>query len=174
MPFGSWILLRGSEKNAIISPLAEVYDLNADLPEVAQQQIPDKGGYLRKVIPFFIADTKAQVILGGCSSFKARSHRLLAVGEKSGNDSAQIWLRDGDDCRGVAVGGDDLPDRAPPPSGPPIMGCMVCSGKCTIVPFLNRPFESEIHGTVIFTQFCCVLLVTWCYRVFLSCYLPPK
>ena len=43
MPLGSWILLRGSEKKAIISQLAEVYDLNADLTEVAQQQIPDKA-----------------------------------------------------------------------------------------------------------------------------------
>ena len=43
-----------------------------------------------------------------------------------------------------------------------------------LVPFVNRPFESEIHGTVNFTQFCCVLLVTWCYRVLLSCYLRPK
>ena len=42
------------------------------------------------------------------------------------------------------------------------------------VPFVNRPFESEIHGTVNFTQFCCILLVTWCYRVLLSCYLRPK
>ena len=42
------------------------------------------------------------------------------------------------------------------------------------VPFVNRPFESEIPGTVNFTQFCCVLLVTWCYRVLLSCYLRPK
>ena len=42
------------------------------------------------------------------------------------------------------------------------------------VPFVNRPFESEIHGTVNFTQFCCVLLVTWCYHVLLSCYLRPK
>ena len=73
MPLGSWILLRGSEKKAIISQLADVYDLNADLTEVAQQQIPDKGGYLRKVICFFIADTKAQVILGGCSSFTAKN-----------------------------------------------------------------------------------------------------
>ena len=46
--------------------------------------------------------------------------------------------------------------------------------KTTHVPFVNRPFESEIHGTVNFTQFCCVLLVTWCYRVLLSCYLRPK
>ena len=44
----------------------------------------------------------------------------------------------------------------------------------TFVPFVNRPFESEIHGTVNSTQFCCVLLVTWCYRVLLSCYLRPK
>ena len=44
----------------------------------------------------------------------------------------------------------------------------------THVPFVNRPFESEIHGTVNFTQFCCVLLVTWCYRVLLSCYLRSK
>ena len=28
------------------------------------------------------------------------------------------------------------------------------------VPFVNRPFESEINGTVNFTQFGCVLLVT--------------
>ena len=72
MPLGCWILLRGSEKKAIISQLAEVYDLNADLIEVGNQQIPDKAGYLRRVIPFFIADTKAQVILGGCSSFTAK------------------------------------------------------------------------------------------------------
>ena len=80
MPLGSWILLRGSEKKAIISELAEVYDLNADLTEVAQQQIPDKGGYLRKVISFFIADTKAQVILGGCSSFTAKTPQPPFVG----------------------------------------------------------------------------------------------
>ena len=73
MPLGSGILLCGSERKAIISQWAEVYDLNADLIEVAQQQIPDKGGYLREVIPFFIADTKAQVILGGSSSFTAQN-----------------------------------------------------------------------------------------------------
>ena len=54
----------------------------------------------------------------------------------------------------------------------------VCKPACAtiamLVPFVNRPFESEIHGTVNFTQFCCVLLVTWCYRVLLSCYLRPK
>ena len=42
------------------------------------------------------------------------------------------------------------------------------------VPFVNGPFESEIHGTMNFTQFCSVLLVTWRYRVLLSCYLGPK
>ena len=45
-------------------------------------------------------------------------------------------------------------------------------GSC--VPFVNRPFESEIHGNVNFTYFCCVLLVTWCHRVLLLCYLRPK
>ena len=45
---------------------------------------------------------------------------------------------------------------------------------CVLGPFVNRPFESEIHGTVNFTYFCCVLLVTWCHRVLLSCYLRPK
>ena len=45
-------------------------------------------------------------------------------------------------------------------------------GNC--VPFVNRPFESEIHGTVNFTYFCCFLLVTWCHCVLLSCYLRPK
>ena len=73
MPLGSCILLRGSAKKAIDTQLAEVYDLNADLIELAQQQIPHKGAYLRKVIPSFIADTKAQVILGGCSSFRAKT-----------------------------------------------------------------------------------------------------
>ena len=43
-----------------------------------------------------------------------------------------------------------------------------------LVPFVNRPFESEVHGTVNFTYFCCVLLVTWCQRVRFSCYLRPK
>ena len=42
------------------------------------------------------------------------------------------------------------------------------------VPFVNRPFESEIHGTVNFTYFCCFLLGTWCHCVLLSCYLRPK
>ena len=42
------------------------------------------------------------------------------------------------------------------------------------VPFVNRSFESEFHGTVNFTYFCCVLLVTWCHCVLLSCYLGPK
>ena len=42
------------------------------------------------------------------------------------------------------------------------------------VPFVNRPFESEIHGTVNVTYFCCVLLVTWCQRVRFLCYLRPK
>ena len=42
------------------------------------------------------------------------------------------------------------------------------------VPFVIRPFESEIHGTVNFTYFCCFLLVTWCHCVLLSCYLCPK
>ena len=51
-------------------------------------------------------------------------------------------------------------------------GAGLGSGPC--VPFVNRPFESEIHGTVNFTQFCFFLLVTWCYRVLLSCYLRPK
>ena len=49
---------------------------------------------------------------------------------------------------------------------------VIVASRC--VPFVNRPFESEIHGTVNFTQFCCVLLVTWCYRVLLPCYLRPK
>ena len=44
----------------------------------------------------------------------------------------------------------------------------------TNVPFVNRPFESEIHGTVNLTYFCCVLLVTWCHCVRFSCYLRPK
>ena len=42
------------------------------------------------------------------------------------------------------------------------------------VPFVNRTFESEIQGTMNFTTFCCVLLVTWCHRVRFSSYLRPK
>ena len=42
------------------------------------------------------------------------------------------------------------------------------------VPFVNRLFESEIQGTLNFTYFCYVLLVTWCHRVLLSCYLRLK
>ena len=134
MPLGSWILLRGSEKKAIISQLADLYDLNADLIEVAQQHIPDKGGYLRKVIPFFIADTKAQVILGGCSSFTAKNP-TATVYWLCGENRATImhefacgmgviveeWLWAGMTCPIVR-----------PPSGPPIMGCMACTGKCTM------------------------------------------
>ena len=40
-----------------------------------------------------------------------------------------------------------------------------CPPRLLYVPFVNRPFESEIHGTVNFTYFCYVLLVTWCNRV---------
>ena len=120
MPFGSWILLRGSEKKAIISQLAEVYDLNADLIEVAQQQIPVKGGYLRKVIPFFYSRHQGAGHFGGSllvHGQKPRSRCLLAVWEKSGNHPPRIGLRDGGDCRGVALGRDDMPDRAPPDYG---------------------------------------------------------
>ena len=42
------------------------------------------------------------------------------------------------------------------------------------VPFVNRPFEWEIHGAVNFTTFCSVLRVTWCHRVCFSCYLCTK
>ena len=50
-----------------------------------------------------------------------------------------------------------------------------CKHVCIrFVPFVNRPFECKIHGTVNFTNFCCVLLVPWCYRVRFLCYLHPK
>ena len=66
------------------------------------------------------------------------------------------------------------PDVVPKPPFPPgSFGQTFHSHHCN-VPFVNRPFESEIHGTVNFTHFCCVLLVTRCYRVLLSCYLRPK
>ena len=39
------------------------------------------------------------------------------------------------------------------------------------VPFVNRPFESEIHGTVNFTNFCFVLLATWRHRLRFLCHL---
>ena len=39
------------------------------------------------------------------------------------------------------------------------------------VPFVNRPFESEIHGTVNFTNCCFVLLVTWRHRLRFLCHL---
>ena len=128
-------MLRGSEKKAIISQLAGVYELNTHLIGVAQQRIPDKGSYLRKVIPFFIADTKAQVILGGCSSFTAKSPAATACW-LSGKNRATILHEFG--CgMGVIVeewlwAGMIYPVVRPPPTGPPIMGCMVCTGKCTM------------------------------------------
>ena len=66
--------------------------------------------------------------------------------------------------------------RAGPSSGRAYVGMVLLKMflRSLCVPFVNRPFESEIHGTVNFTQFCCVLLVTWCYRVLLACYLRPK
>ena len=134
MPLSSWILLCGSEKKAIISQLAEVYDLNADLIEVAQQQIPDEGGYLRKEVPFLIADTKAQVILGGCSSFIVKNP-AATVCWLCGKNRATILHEFG--CgMGVIVeeglwAGMICPIGAPP-SGPLIMGCMACTGKCTM------------------------------------------
>ena len=63
-----------------------------------------------------------------------------------------------------------LPTRSPTQSA----SCRRLSSRWTLVPFVNRPFESEIHGTVNFTYFCCFLLVTWCHCVLLSCYLRPK
>ena len=44
---------------------------------------------------------------------------LLAEGAAVGSPlGTGIWLRDGGGCRGVAVGGDDLPNRAPPLAAP--------------------------------------------------------
>ena len=40
--------------------------------------------------------------------------------------------------------------------------------------FLDRPFEWDIHGTVNSTTFSCVLRVTSCHRLRVSCYLRPK
>ena len=54
----------------------------------------------------------------------------------------------------------------PPPPSPPTHRIPV--------PFVNRPFEWEIHGTVNLTTFCCVLRVTWCHHVRFSCYLRQK
>ena len=44
-----------------------------------------------------------------------------------------------------------------------------CLGERLYVPFVNRPFESEIHGTVNFSNFCFVLLVTWRHRLRFFC-----
>ena len=48
---------------------------------------------------------------------------------------------------------------------------MLCQIGMPYVPFVNRPFESEIHGTVNFTNFCFVLLVTWRHRLCFLCHL---
>ena len=81
---------------------------------------------------------------------------LLAVGVAEGRPRGGAFHH----CEGRLRSG-----AVPPPTARPLGG---------LVPFVNRPFESEIHGTVNFTYFCCVLLVTWCHRVLLSCYLRPK
>ena len=73
MPLGSWILLHGSEKKSIVSHLVQTYDVNAEIAEVCKQQVEDSGGYPRHIVAFFIADTKAQVLLGGCSNFTAKN-----------------------------------------------------------------------------------------------------
>ena len=56
----------------------------------------------------------------------------------------------------------------------PLRALPLLRSRLRFVPFVNRPFESEIHGTVNFTYFCCFVLVTWCHRVLLSCYLRPS
>ena len=83
--------------------------------------------------------------------------------------------------RGSAPGKDGIPVEVyqsfPDIFAPGLLQAMqvfLQGGGVTDVPFVNRPFESEIHGTVNFTYFCYVLLVTWCHRVLLSCYLRPK
>ena len=53
----------------------------------------------------------------------------------------------------------------------------LCSWQCPSVdhvPFVNRPFEWEIDGSVNLTTFCGVLLVTWRHGVCFSCYLRQK
>ena len=131
----NWILLRGSEKKAIITQLAEVYNLSADLTEVAQQQIPDKGGYLRKVISFFIADTKAQVILGGCSSFIAKNPAATVCwlcGKNRATILHEFGCGMGPNVEEWLWAGMICPIVRPPPRGLPIMGCKARTGKCTM------------------------------------------
>ena len=43
-----------------------------------------------------------------------------------------------------------------------------------LVPFVNQPFEWDIHGTVNLTIFSFLLHVTWCHCVRFSCYVRPK
>ena len=72
-PLGSWILLPGSENKSIVGRVVPTYDVNADIAEVCRQQVLDSGTYPRHIMAFFIAVTKAQDLLGGCSNFTPKN-----------------------------------------------------------------------------------------------------
>ena len=62
-------------------------------------------------------------------------------------------------CRGLTRWSEILPST---------IRCFL-PGSC--VPFVKRPFEWEIRGSVNLTNFCFVLLVTWRHRLRFSCHL---
>lgn len=80
-PLGSWALLHGPEKKAVLRPLCtmdtDVFgrrctNLNTQLDEALRAQYPVQGGFERGLVPFLIADAKGHCILANCSGFTSK------------------------------------------------------------------------------------------------------
>ena len=56
------------------------YDVNADIVEFCKRRVDNSGGYPRHIVALFVANTKAQVLLGGCSNLLRRTLQRWCVG----------------------------------------------------------------------------------------------
>ena len=73
MPLGSWVLVHGKEKKAVLQSLCQQEALDRQVREVQKKTVPNEGGHPIPLWPFIVADAKAQVALGGCDGWNSVS-----------------------------------------------------------------------------------------------------
>ena len=85
LPFGSWVLLQGSETTQILRDLAYQENLNLAVLAVNEIQGLNEGGFATPVLCVIIPDIKAQAALSWCRNFN-RKDPLADVCWRCGGD----------------------------------------------------------------------------------------
>ena len=64
-PLGSWCILHGSEKRAVLRPLTRVSKMDEQVQEALNTRYEVRGGYMEKPHIFLVADVVAQQAMAG-------------------------------------------------------------------------------------------------------------